>query len=149
VKWDPTSMLISARGGHLLRLLLLLSDSFDSIILARAVNHPNRYPNEARAFFPPPPGRSAQGRAAAVTATPLPASSPSRAGTPPLPEETASCEPGCGCHRLNLTVVVLPSSIARPAVFSISPRRHAYGMPALQDRPFQHLGIGPSQDGVA
>lgn len=39
---DRKSMLISTGGGDALRLLLLLS----TIILARAVSYPKRYPNE-------------------------------------------------------------------------------------------------------
>jgi hypothetical protein len=33
--------LLAWEGGEAFRLLLLLSDSFDSIILSRAVSHPN------------------------------------------------------------------------------------------------------------
>src|SRR5260370_371666 len=40
----PKSMLICTAGGDVLRILLLLSDSLDSTILARAVSYPNRYP---------------------------------------------------------------------------------------------------------
>ena len=52
-RWDPQGMLISTGwGGDVLRLLLLLSDSFDSIILARAISYPKRYPNELESSCP-------------------------------------------------------------------------------------------------
>jgi hypothetical protein len=45
--YGSKTMLISTGGGDVLSLLLLLSDSFDSIILARAVSYPKDTPTSS------------------------------------------------------------------------------------------------------